>query len=462
MDEILALNRAAPTTSTGASSTGTAAPRWVRGSGLSSVPSPQCAQPGQGVASAGAGQRGGQRRHRGQLAGARGGAPPSPCEILPELSVLDYWCPEYSYPSEHAVVAGAASTVLGYLFPMDAQRYQDLAARQRPRACGEGWPTVAMSTPAWIWATGRTAGDCPSAAPTARTRCGEAEFRPGPACGTTPPMAMDGVRAAGRTDGRVLATVEPDVGDQFRPDPPPEPAGPESAAAMREVYDVAKSLTVEQQQVAQFWADGPGTASPAGHWNTIALDLIKKYMVYTSEAAVILGALNTAQADAFIACWDAKYTYWDIRPITVIRQGIDGTWTPYLQTPFFPSYVSGHATVSGAAAEILAHFFPKDAGWLRDSAKTAARSRLYGGIHTTFENDTGLRLGQQVAGATLQRLGGVSLRIPREEVRHVPRDVRSEGATCPVVTAAAREPVPGGPSEPCSCAAISSSGLEPR
>jgi membrane-associated phospholipid phosphatase len=177
---------------------------------------------------------------------------------------------------------------------------------------------------------------------------------------------------------------------------------------MREVYDVSKSLTVEQQHVAQFWADGPGTATPAGHWNTIALDLIKKYMVYTSEAAVILGALNTAQADAFIACWDAKFTYWQIRPVTAIRQGIDATWSPYLQTPFFPSYVSGHATASAAAAEILAHFFPKDAGWLRDWAKTAARSRLYGGIHTAIENETGLRLGQQVAGATLHRLGGVA------------------------------------------------------
>jgi hypothetical protein len=62
----------------------------------------------------------------------------------------------------------------------------------------------------------------------------------------------------------------------------------------------------------------------------------------------------------------------------------------------------------GAAAEILAHFFPKDAGWLRDWAKTAARSPLYGGIHTAIENESGLRLGQQVAGATLQRLGRVT------------------------------------------------------
>jgi hypothetical protein len=86
------------------------------------------------------------------------------------------------------------------------------------------------------------------------------------------------------------------------------------------------------------------------------------------------------------------------------------TQSPYLPTPFVPSYVSGHATVSGAAAEILAYFFPKDAGWLRDWAKTAARSRLYGGIQTSIENDTGLRLGQQVAGATLRRLRGVAFK----------------------------------------------------
>ena len=151
--------------------------------------------------------------------------------------------------------------------------------------------------------------------------------------------------------------------------------------------------------MAQFWVDGPGTASPAGHWNTIALDLIKKYMsLYVTEAAVILGALNTAQADAFIACWDAKYTYWRF-PRSPRSDKASTGHGARTSKRLFPSYVSGHATVSGAAAEILAYFFPKDAGWLRDSAKTAARSRLYGGIHTTFENETGLRLGQQVAGA---------------------------------------------------------------
>ncbi len=333
----------------------------------------------------------------------------SPCEILPELSVLDYWCPEYSYPSEHAVVAGAASTVLGYLFPMDAQRYQDLAAEA---ATSRVWGGLAfrsdvdagleLGRQVGQLAVARARADGSDAVWRGSIPTGSGKWRP------TPPMALEGFAPPVEPMAGSWRPWSLTSGDQFRPAPPPEPEGPEFRAAMREVYDVSKSLTVEQQHVAQFWADGPGTATPAGHWNTIALDLIKKYMVYTSEAAVILGALNTAQADAFIACWDAKYAYWQIRPVTAIRQGIDGTWSPYLQTPFFPSYVSGHATVSGAAAEILAHFFPKDAGWLRDWAKTAARSRLYGGIHTAIENETGLRLGQQVAGATLQRLGGVA------------------------------------------------------
>ena len=333
----------------------------------------------------------------------------SPCESLPQLTVLDYWCPEYSYPSEHAVVAGAASTVLGYLFPMDAHRYQDLAAEA---AISRVWGGLAfrsdvdagleLGRQVGQLAVARARADGSNAVWRGAIPAGAGLWRP------TAPMALDGFAPPLEPTAGSWRPWSLTSGDQFRPAPPPEPQGPEFWTAMREVYEVSKSLTVDQRQVAQFWADGPGTATPAGHWNTIALDLIKKYMVYTSEAAVILGALNTAQADAFIACWDAKYAYWGIRPVTAIRQGIDGTWSPSLQTPFFPSYVSGHSTVSGAAAEILAHFFPKDAGWLRELAAAAAKSRLYGGIHTTIENEVGLRLGQQVAGVTLQRLRGVA------------------------------------------------------
>ena len=134
----------------------------------------------------------------------------SPCEILPELSVLDYWCPEYSYPSEHAVVAGAASTVLGYLFPMDAQRYQDLAAEA---ATSRVWGGMAfrsdvdagleLGRQVGQLAVARARADGSDAVWRGRIPTGSGMWRP------TPPMAAGRVRAAGGTHGRVLAPVEP-------------------------------------------------------------------------------------------------------------------------------------------------------------------------------------------------------------------------------------------------------------
>jgi membrane-associated phospholipid phosphatase len=333
----------------------------------------------------------------------------SPCETQPALTVLDYWCPEFSYPSEHAVVAGAASTVLGYLFPVDAPRYDDLA-QEAGMSRMWGGMSYRSDVDAGL-ALGRQIGQL--AIDRARTDGSDAVWHgsipTGPGLWTpTPPSAVDGFAPPVEPMAGTWRPWNMSSGAQFRPAPPTDPSSPEAAAEMREVYDIGRSLTLEQKEVAKFWADAAGTATPAGHWNRVAMDLIKKYMVYSNEAAVIMGALNTAQADAFIATWDAKYTYWEIRPITVIRRDIDPTWTPYVQTPYFPGYVSGHATVSAAAAEVLAHFFPKDAAWLRDFAEGAAMSRLYGGIHTRTDDNVGLQVGREVAGATLQHVGNVS------------------------------------------------------
>ena len=107
--------------------------------------------------------------------------------------------------------------------------------------------------------------------------------------------------------------------------------------------------------------------------------------------------------DAFIACWHAKFKWWTERPITVIRSRYDKAFTPHVLTPAFPSYVSGHASASGAASEVLAHFFPENAAELRRMADEAAMSRLYGGIHFRSDNDAGLALGRAVAARALAR-----------------------------------------------------------
>jgi membrane-associated phospholipid phosphatase len=128
----------------------------------------------------------------------------------------------------------------------------------------------------------------------------------------------------------------------------------------------------------------------------IALDLVRAAGWPALRTARLFAALNTAQADAFIACWDTKYVYWSLRPVTAIRRLIDPTWSSYIVTPPFPSYTSGHSTTSGAASTVLAAFFPAKAADLAAMAEEAARSRLYGGIHYESDNEVGLTVGRRV------------------------------------------------------------------
>jgi hypothetical protein len=186
-------------------------------------------------------------------------------------------------------------------------------------------------------------------------------------------------------------------GSQFRPGPPPAYGSPQFRAEMNEVYAVSQTLTDEQKRIANYWADGAGTATPPGHWDQIAIDLVDTAGWSTLRTAWLFAALNTAQADAFIACWVAKYTYWSIRPITAIRRLIDPNWLSYITTPPFPSYVSGHSTTSGAASTVLGAFFPAQAQELAAMAEEAAVSRLYGGIHYRSDNEVGLALGRRIA-----------------------------------------------------------------
>jgi hypothetical protein len=187
------------------------------------------------------------------------------------------------------------------------------------------------------------------------------------------------------------------AGAQFRPGPPPA-----FEAEVDEVYAVSQTLTAKQRRIAEYWADGAGTVTPPGHWNRIALDDLGAARLSTLRASLLFSALNTAQADAFIACWDAKYAYWTLRPVTAIRRLIDPTWLSYIVTPPFPAYVSGHSTTSAAASTVLAALFPDRAGKLGAMAEEAAISRLYGGIHFRSDNEAGLELGRRVGTVAVQ------------------------------------------------------------
>ncbi len=100
----------------------------------------------------------------------------------------------------------------------------------------------------------------------------------------------------------------------------------------KEVYDVSKTLTVDQKAIANFWADGGSTLTPAGHHFNIANIALKKEKVKLDKVAEVYAKVGMAVSDAFVACWRCKYVYNLMRPQTYIRQAIDPTWSPLLVT----------------------------------------------------------------------------------------------------------------------------------
>jgi hypothetical protein len=177
---------------------------------------------------------------------------------------------------------------------------------------------------------------------------------------------------------------------QFRPAPPPAYGSPTFQAALEEVRRVARERTPEQTKIAQKW----NVADPWAMWNETASSAIRRHRVSDAEAARVLAVLNVAASDAVIACFDAKYQYWSIRPS---QADTTLALADSVGLPNFPSYPSGHACSAGAFDAALGHFFPQDRAEFTRIAEEQAMSRLYGGIHYRFDNDGGLALGRIVA-----------------------------------------------------------------
>jgi len=210
-------------------------------------------------------------------------------------------------------------------------------------------------------------------------------------------------------------------GSQFRPGPPPSLDSAEYLAAYNEVKDIgafdSTTRTADQTASAQFWNLANGAT-----WIRIGNDMIADDNQSTFANAQVMARLSVAVADALIAGFDTKYTYNFWRPVTAIQEGdndgIAGTigdadWNPLLVTPAHPSYLSTHSIVSGAATTVLLglgqdqSFCATISGDTRcfdglvQAGQDAANSRLWGGIHYRFDNETGLATGQEIGRWTL-------------------------------------------------------------
>ena len=236
---------------------------------------------------------------------------------------------------------------------------------------------------------------------------------------------------------------------QFRPIADPRPTHPPGHYRQQadQVLDYSAELTDEQKVIAEYWADGPASELPPGHWTLFAQKVSDRDNHDLDADVKMFFAMTNAVFDASIACWEAK-RHWDyVRPVTAIHylyrgkkvrawagpnkgtDKIDGeNWRPYqaewVVTPPFPEYVSGHSTFSAAAAEILKRFTGSDkfghsvtrkAGssavepgtvpkvdvtlsWatFSDAANEAGVSRRYGGIHFEDADLRGREMGRQI------------------------------------------------------------------
>jgi hypothetical protein len=291
-----------------------------------------------------------------------------------------------SIPSLHAAVAAAASAVLTYLHPeAEPGRFDDLAqeaAKSRVWA-GAALPSdveagLALGRAVGERAVARGRGDGSDAAfdPSAMPS-GPGYWRP------TAPAFADPVEPMG---GAWQCWIM-ERGDQFRPAPFPEYDSPEWRSELDAVREIVRARTLAQKSDAVWWQ---GAAYQIFFdWTN---ELLVRHGIDTPPAARVLAYQAVSMADAIIAVWDAKYTWWTSRPIND-----DPEIVTAFPTPAYPEYPSGYSAIVSATAQMVGLFFPDAAEQLDELAWRAVRSRAWAGIHYPLANEVGMIIGRRVA-----------------------------------------------------------------
>ncbi len=312
-------------------------------------------------------------------------------------------------PPNMAAAHRAASLTLAYLYPYEPVMWIE----GRGLALGHAWARVRGTDPALL-ARGIAAGERAAGDAIRWALTDGADRRPGPPrpvapsparWRATPPLNIHTPQELLAAEWRPWLRASAELW----PPAPPAYGSERFLADTREVYRVSQTLTPEQKRIANEWNLQAGSVTPPGVWNQKALELIEAARLEAPRAVRLLAALNVAMHDAGIACWRAKYRWWLVRPVTVIRELVDADFLPYVVTPPHPSYVSGHSTISGAAEIVLAAFLPERAREMNALAEEAAESRLYAGIHFRADNNEGLALGRRIGALVAGQVLGAPL-----------------------------------------------------
>jgi len=289
-----------------------------------------------------------------------------------------------SYPSEHAVVAGAASEVLAYLFPDRADVFREKAAQ-----VGELVLIAGIQYPSDVEA-GQELGRQVAALAIERAMNDGSDAQwdgilpdePGIWNGQNPIAPMAGT----------WQTWALDSGSEFRPGPPYAYDSPEKAAELEELRNFER--TPKSNAVALYWEWGSGGTRNYVNWNEQLSRKLLEYQLGDNPplSARAYALESIAFYDAMVACFDAKYTYWAIRPFQ-----LDSTFQTVFPTPNHPSYPAAHSCLSTAAAEMMAYLFPREGSTFLELAEQAGESRIWAGIHYRSDIVSGTQLGRDVA-----------------------------------------------------------------
>jgi membrane-associated phospholipid phosphatase len=295
-----------------------------------------------------------------------------PNELDPSVKTAINAPQTYSYPCEHSVTAAAAAYMLAYFFPKNADSILQMAhaASQSRIDAGVQFPSDVEAG----WKLGEQVAK----------QIIEQAKNDGSGIKWNGPTNKDPKKWTGNYPlGITLPLFRPIVinsADQFRPAPPPD--------FENDMNELKKfKQTFNSTLLAYYWA------SSADSWSELAGKKMFEYRIQEDApaAARVYAVLNTAYHDAVIAIFDAKYTYWGIRP-----NQYDTTYKSLIQTPPFPGYPSGHAAGSATSSAVLEYFFPADAKEFRQLAQDCADSRFYAGIHFRTDNETALVMGAAI------------------------------------------------------------------
>jgi membrane-associated phospholipid phosphatase len=285
-----------------------------------------------------------------------------------------------SYPCEHSVAAGAAVAIFSHFYPRLADSVKNMAQRQMTSrvAAGLAFPEDTRA--------GFELGKRIAEKEIAHTK----DF--------TPKNRWDGTMPQGPAYYRGKFAMWPTAGtsktvvltssSQFRPPPPP---------------DFAKDMA-ELKSFKQTFSSRSNAFYYGGSQNSAEDVMDKKifehnYHLNPPRAARVYAISAIGVYDGFVACWDAKYAYWGIRP-----DQYDTTYKSLLPTPPFPGYPSGHAVVSAVTSELMTYLFPEDKTLWDKRAKDAAESRFHAGIHFRADNEIGLDLGRKVGKTIVEKV----------------------------------------------------------